>query len=53
MGYKKIFSEVLHMISNSYNMIQIIREADTLTSSLFTITYYFPKILNADLVKSE
>jgi len=23
------------------------------TSSLFTITYYFPKILNAVLVKSE
>ena len=32
--------------------INFIREADTTTSSLFTITYYF-KALKAFLVKSE
>jgi len=38
---------------NSHNMIQIIREADTFTSSLFTITYYLIDKFRKRRVKSE
>ena len=37
---KKIFSAFLRMNSNSHIYVIVIREADTFTSSLFTITYY-------------
>jgi len=44
MGYEKDISVVLCMSLNPPDTNKIIREADTFTSSLFTITYYFPKI---------
>ena len=50
---KKIFLPVLRMTLNPHNIIQIIREADIFTSSLFTITYYLIDKFRKKRVKSE
>ena len=47
---KVLENQELHHI---YELKRGFAEQINLTSSLFTITYYFPKIPNAFLVKSE